>query len=366
MRFVFDATFIDFVPAHDTAPHDVHLVLSEQLQQAPCVLPTGLAPLRCGGGGAHVIGGVSSFGYSGTIAHLMVRLQMIDDETHTPSCCGRCTGGTQSAVLCRHMFGWQQAFHPLAQSCDRSFSTVITLRSPVTGALHELVADHVVQGSVTFPGAAYLETARAACATAGDQDEFTLANVFVVKPLVLLASSQQCLVCSLNLIDGSFEVNTTLDEAGESTTHSKGEFTMHAANWQLRAVYTTRSNVPLVSNVMSQYDCFEADGLSYGPAFRLFLHAWSTSAAVSAMGVIARPDVANDRLVHPAVLDCSQHVTALLPATDTDALFPFAYGQVSMRPTESLLWVAVTGSTASSEVTVTSCSGDLKLRSIHS
>ncbi|MGA1104825.1 MAG: hypothetical protein ACO3T7_14470, partial [Pseudomonadales bacterium] len=32
-------------------------------------------------------------------------------------------------------------------------------RSPTIGALHALVADHVVQGRVIFPGAGYLEVA---------------------------------------------------------------------------------------------------------------------------------------------------------------------------------------------------------------
>ena len=37
-------------------------------------------------------------------------------------------------------------------------------RSPTAGALLALVADHLVHGRVVFPGAAHLETARAACA----------------------------------------------------------------------------------------------------------------------------------------------------------------------------------------------------------
>ena len=40
-------------------------------------------------------------------------------------------------------------------------------RSPAAGALHALVADHIVQGRVLFPGAGYLEMARAAVASGG-------------------------------------------------------------------------------------------------------------------------------------------------------------------------------------------------------
>ena len=39
----------------------------------------------------------------------------------------------------------------------------VTYRTPAAGALLALVADHVVQGRVVFPGAGYLEMARAAC-----------------------------------------------------------------------------------------------------------------------------------------------------------------------------------------------------------
>eukprot|EP00964_Phaeocystis_antarctica_P112270 scaffold76460_cov73-Phaeocystis_antarctica.AAC.1 len=40
---------------------------------AACALPTGLAALGRGGDGAGPVGGVSSFGYSGTITHAVLQ-----------------------------------------------------------------------------------------------------------------------------------------------------------------------------------------------------------------------------------------------------------------------------------------------------
>ena len=53
--------------------------------------------------------------------------------------------------------------HPLLQLRLRSLAPAAALfRAPVTGPLHALVAEHIVRGRVVFPGAAYLEMARAA------------------------------------------------------------------------------------------------------------------------------------------------------------------------------------------------------------
>ena len=49
----------------------------------------------------------------------------------------------------------------------RATDATTTFRSPAAGAMHALVADHVVRARVVLPGAAYLELARAAwCALA--------------------------------------------------------------------------------------------------------------------------------------------------------------------------------------------------------
>ena len=81
----------------------------------------------------------------------------------------------------RRAGAWRDSPHPFAQRRLPSTDGATTFRSPVTGALYALVADHVVQGRVIFPGAAYLELARAA-ATPGSSAKST---VFFLQPLIV-------------------------------------------------------------------------------------------------------------------------------------------------------------------------------------
>ena len=111
------------------------------------------------------INSVSSFGYSGTIAHALT-------ESHS-------TANTlpqsmrMPLMLTRETFIWSSPPHPLQQSSlpfDRGELDVVVLRSATVGAMRALLANHVVHGRVIFPGAGYLEMARtAACSTFGYQ-----------------------------------------------------------------------------------------------------------------------------------------------------------------------------------------------------
>ncbi len=102
--------------------------------------------------------GVTAFGVSGTIAHAVLEAGragalgvLLDRAASSPH-------------YKRRAFGWYEPVHPLMQRRLPGYvGAVASFRSPADGALHALVADHVVHGRVIFPGAAYLEMARVAC-----------------------------------------------------------------------------------------------------------------------------------------------------------------------------------------------------------
>jgi acyl transferase domain-containing protein len=157
---------------------------------------------RLGAGGAAVLAsqplvsaggacGLSSFGYSGTIAHALFTAVDISNTplsniTNLPLARpGRCT-------LRKREFAWRDPVHPLLQQKLPPLAPALALfRSPLRGPLRTLVAEHIVRGRVVFPGAAYLEMARGAASSAlagvatSAAGGISLSEIFFLRPLML-------------------------------------------------------------------------------------------------------------------------------------------------------------------------------------
>ena len=188
---------------------------------------------------------MSAFGFSGTIAHLALTANPAQATGEYIS-----TALYNTTLFARHSFAWRSQLHPLAQFQSNLSDNAVTFRSPAAGALHALVANHVVGGRVVLPGAAYLEVARAAACSlpSARGAEARLRAVFFLEPLEVRGVHMECA-----LVDGRFEVRSgtfvapTLD-AG-SALNSSGEYDFRSSWKELdepsvvrRCVVRARSN----------------------------------------------------------------------------------------------------------------------------
>ncbi|WP_370593024.1 SDR family NAD(P)-dependent oxidoreductase, partial [Streptomyces sp. NBRC 110028] len=199
------------------------------------------------------------------------------------------------------------------------------------------LADHVVDGSVLFPGTGFVELA----VRAGDEvgcgriDELTLHE-----PLVLAERGR----VAVQVVVG------TADEAGRRavTVYSRDQdaidlpWSRHATGLLTAATSTGGGDdltvwpppgaEPLNLDVGTLYGELVALGLAYGPTFRGLRAAWRAGDEVYAE--IALPDDAEPDAygLHPALLDAGLHAIGLSPAGSGDAaLLPFSWSGVELH-----------------------------------
>ena len=235
-----------------------------------------------------------------------------------------------SYIYRRHAFLWRDPPHPFVQRSVPSSDATIVVHSSAAGALHALVADHVVQGRVIFPGAGYLEMVRAAGAAA-------LHGVYFLQPL---AAESAGLLVECAMSDGHFEVRTrtgsgTLEDA---TVHCSGATAAAAAKgWQGVAHALLRTRSVAAADVGALYDGFDAVGLQYGPGYRTLISAWgSTSNALSRLRARATHEGTQ---VHPADLDDALCTSGVIGSgSGGETRLPFAVEGALLEGASGGLW----------------------------
>ena len=255
-----------------------------------CALPTQLAVQR---GGMGDIGSVSSFGYSGTIAHAAVR--------HV---------GPEAAVARplhtyrrRRAFTWLAPTHPFLQlRIPTTKGMVACFRSPAVGTLRTLVADHVIQGRVVFPAAAYLEAGRAtSCAilpTSGSTRSL-LHNVVFLQPLVLEGTGLQ-VECSIT--DGIFRMGSGSD-IEDMVAHCTAAIDDGASAISTKPVGEYAAPSSRCSHAIELHALYghcHRTGFAYGPSYRTLLRAWTAGSSVARLRSRTSCGLAQ---LHPADLD---------------------------------------------------------------
>ena len=240
-------------------------------------------------------------------------------------------------VAHKHAFAWKMAPHPFAQRQLVASDGGHTFRSLAAGPLHALVADHVVHGRVIFPGAAYLELARAAASPGGA----ALRSVFFLQPLAV--EPPEVIIECVVRCDG-FEVRSgdSADALSASaTTHCSGTLTAARASQRGDQAFAGRCGAP--ASVSSLYDGFDAGGLQYGPGYRTLLQAWGGGSGQASGAARLQPRSTHDgTLVHPADLDDAL-CAGLLAVADAGGggdgtRLPFAVDDAQLDGARGALW----------------------------
>ncbi|MBB4689031.1 acyl transferase domain-containing protein/acyl carrier protein [Amycolatopsis jiangsuensis] len=196
------------------------------------------------------------------------------------------------------------------------------------------LADHVVGGSILFPGTGFVEMAIRAGDEAGCPrlDELTLEY-----PLVVPERTGVRVQFALDAAeDGSrgFTVHSRPEGAAEGvawTRHATGR--LAKAGKAEKAGLTAwppagAEQLPL----QGTYEELAAEGLVYGPAFRGLVSAWRKGDEAFAEVRLPAPVSDVDRYgIHPAVLDAALHAIGVSGAAGDEPALPFAWEGVRLH-----------------------------------
>ena len=289
------------------------------------VQATSLAPKRFDGAPA----GISSFGYSGTIAHGVLRFAVEASARYSKP----------GLIYRRRPFAWYDQSHPFAQLCinANSMGKTKTFRSPAAGRLYALVADHIVHDRVIFPAAGYLEMARAA--TAAQVTE--LFSVVFTQPLELGTHGLviECLVTAT-----SFEVVSAMESAfDDAFTHCSGVIDAKEVSDRCVDYASQRASARRAEDSETYYQEFDRVGLRYGPNFRRILQPLhGESKSMARLRARSKHEISH---LHPSDLDAALGLASscIPPSSNTNTMrLPFAVDESSVsNGTKVSLWATV-------------------------
>jgi acyl transferase domain-containing protein/aryl carrier-like protein len=180
------------------------------------------------------------------------------------------------------------------------------------------LADHVVQGSVVFPAAGYIEAALAAARIAFGADTLDLESAEILRPLTIPAHADPLMQSAADLKDGTFKITSRPDKhMGNWTQHFQGRIGRSEERRPERSfdAEALKATLPCYVSGADHYAVSAARGLAYGPAFQGITGIWMTppdAARQEALAEIDLGSLAGDALApyvaHPSLSDSAFQV----------------------------------------------------------
>jgi acyl transferase domain-containing protein len=248
--------------------------------------------------------------------------------------------------------------HPLVSHNSSTLKGVSF--SSLLSATEFYARDHKVNDEMVFPGAGYLEIARAAGSIAASARVIAIKDVVWVQPL-MFSSESQLVQTALQPGDGDAQYAiTSFDENNEKVVHAEGvlQFEDDALEPSMiedhLPIEALKQQCSKRMDGASYYEQVEKSGLGYGPSFRTVQELYiGDSFALSRLRL--SDELANDLdeyVLHPSIIDGAlQTVSGLIGRVETSVPYlPFAIEEMRiLRATAPSCYVHVEAAGAESQ-----------------
>ena len=215
--------------------------------------------------------------------------------------------------------------------------------------------DHVVQGSVFFPAAGYIEVAFAAAHRTLGKGTIDIEDFEVMRPLVIPAHGDPLIQTYINPKDGEVEISSRIErDSADWTRHARGRVSRRDGSTAPEAANLAEisSRMPHSVSAEEHYAGASLRGLDYGPGFQgvcKVLVTASNAQQREALAEISLPFLEREGLEgyhsHPSLLDsCVQVLITLIGQNDkgNSSTIPVHLGKVrSIAPLTSRIFCHV-------------------------
>jgi acyl transferase domain-containing protein/NADPH:quinone reductase-like Zn-dependent oxidoreductase/short-subunit dehydrogenase/acyl carrier protein len=216
----------------------------------------------------------------------------------------------------------------------RLFDAEMTWENIIDPATMTWLADHRVDGTVVFPGSAYVELGLAAAREWLGGDHLAIEELDIVSPMVFADKHARTIRCILNPRDGGFLVQSR-------QRLSTDQWMLHAAGRVLETIdrqpVACLKAIPKPTKKIERethYRLTAALGLDYGPTFQGFAEGSICDDRLDAvLNLPGNRDLEDGYLIHPALLDvCYQSLVdffhADIESGRGDAYLPVKVGHI--------------------------------------
>jgi phthiocerol/phenolphthiocerol synthesis type-I polyketide synthase C len=187
--------------------------------------------------------------------------------------------------------------------------------------------DHVVQGSVLFPAAGYIELAFAAGQRTLGKGTIDIEDFEIQRPLVIPPHGDPLIQIYVNPKDGEVEISSRSDrDSADWTRHARGRVSRSESQStrEVTNLAELSARMPQAVSALEHYTGASKRGLDYGPAFQGVSNVLLTASRArqrEALAEISLPFLQETGLEgyfsHPALLDsCIQVLITLIGQND--------------------------------------------------